>query len=122
MERLNEQATRLGLDVQVAQRRYGEAVVGAEIIKHAFPLAIGTNLVVYMEKNLGRHHLDLKAGLIRDVGAAAEGMRVFATHAKVHEPATLGKRLVDVGHFREQDVGILPTDKVPGGVIHTSTS
>ena len=66
------------------------AKAGARGLVH--PVSVGENFVVYMEEDLLRQRLHLKARLIKNVVAAQEAPRVLAAHAVTQEATLLGKR------------------------------
>ena len=86
----DEQAARAGFEVDVTERGDGEAVVGAEVVEQAAFAAVGEDLVVDVQEDLGRERFDLEAGLVDDAVGAAEGGAVLAAEAEVEQAAALG--------------------------------
>src|SRR6266478_4147804 len=89
-------------------------MVGLEIVQQAALAAVRKNLVVDVQKDLGRQRLDLEAHLVVDAGGTGEGAVVFAPQPVVEQATFFRQVLVGGGHFGQENVVVLPANDVAG--------
>jgi len=115
VERRQEQAARPRLDGKEPQGRQGQAAGAVEMVEEAALGAVGEDLVMDVDEDLGVQRFYLEAGLVRDAVQQGEVVGVLAAHAVVEQAAAVRQRLIGRGgDFGKLKVRVTPGKHVAG--------
>jgi hypothetical protein len=114
VKRRQEQATGARFRRHVSQGRYGEPMVGLEVVQQSALGPVGEDFLVDVQKDFRRQRFDLEIHLVSYPVTAGHARGVFAAQSVAERTAIFGKGAIDIGQFGQQAIGVFPGDKVSG--------